>query len=89
MFVYKAVTALADVGGSVSFALPDKRIHCVMSIMPEGRNFFLRTKMLGEGHALEGDVHRAASMTEMKELNYMETGPFFPCTHPSFMVSYT
>ena len=23
MFVYKAMTALADVGGSVSFALPD------------------------------------------------------------------
>ena len=67
MFVYKAMTALADVGGSVSFALPDSKIHAVMSIVPQGRDTLLHLKMLGEGRALEADVHRALDMTEMKE----------------------
>ncbi len=67
MFVYKAMTALADVGGSVSFALPDGRIHCVMSIMPEGRDVLLHLKILGEEKVIEGEAHKALDMTEMMD----------------------
>ena len=67
MFVYKVMKILVESGGSVSFALPDSRIHAVMSIVPEGRNVLLHLKMLGNGEAIEGEVHRAENMTAMKE----------------------
>ena len=66
MFVYKVMNVLAESGGYVSFALPDSRIHAVMSIVPEGRDVLLHLKMLGEGKAIEGEVHRAESLEDMK-----------------------
>ena len=67
MFVYKVMHVLAESGGSVSFALPDSRIHAVMSIVPKGRDVLLQLKMLGKGRIIEGEAHRAESMTAMKE----------------------
>ena len=59
MFVYKVMNVLAESGGSVSFALPDSKIHAVMSVVPEGRDVLLHLKMLGKRRAIEGEVHRA------------------------------
>lgn len=67
MFVYKVMNVLAESGGSVSFALPDSRIHAVMSIVPKGRDVLLHLKMLGNGKDIEGDVHRGESLEDMKE----------------------
>ena len=72
MFVYKVMNVLVESGGSVSFALPDSRIHAVMSIVPEGKDVFLHLKMLRQGkaieggRAIEGEVHRAESLEDMK-----------------------
>lgn len=61
------MNVLAESGGSVSFALPDSRIHDVMSVVPGGRDVLLHLKMPGNGEAIEGEVHRAENMTSMKE----------------------
>jgi len=67
MFVHKAMMTLADSGGSVSFALPGARFHCVLDIIATSGGTRLRAKVLGEGRAFDGEVHRANSMEEMKE----------------------
>jgi hypothetical protein len=67
MFVHKAMTALAETCGSVSFALPGARFHCVLDIIATSGDIRLRAKVLGEGRAFEGDVHRAESIEEMKK----------------------
>ena len=67
MFVHKAMTTLAESGGSVSFALPGARFHCVLDIIATYEDTRLHAKVLGEGRAFEGEVHRAKSIEEMKE----------------------
>jgi len=68
MFIYKAMIALARSGGSVSFALPDKHVHAILTIIPKGvHNILLRAEVVNENRALEGDVHRALSLEDMKE----------------------
>lgn len=66
MFVHKAMTALAESGGSVSYALPGARFHCVLDIIATSGDARLHAKVLGEGRAFEGETHRANSMEEMK-----------------------
>ena len=63
---YKVMEVLAENGGSVSFALPDNRVHAVMSIVPEGTGVLLQLMMLGEGHIIEGEAHRAENMEDNK-----------------------
>ena len=67
MFVHKAMTALAETCGSVSFALPGERFHCVLDIIATSGDIRLRAKVLGEGRAFEGEVHRAGSIEEMEK----------------------
>ena len=67
MFIHNAMEALARQGSSISFPLPDNRLHCVLNIEPNGRHVLLRAQVIGEGKALEGDVHRADDMKEMLE----------------------
>ena len=67
MFVHKAMTALAETGGSVSFALPGARFHCVLDINATSGDTRLRAKVLGEGRVFEGEVHRAESIEGMKK----------------------
>ena len=67
MFVHKAMTALAETCGSVSFALPGARFHCVLDIIATSGDTRLHAKVLGEGTVFEGEVHRAESIEEMKK----------------------
>ena len=67
MFVHKAMTALAKSGGSVSFALPGARFHCVLDTITSSGDTRLRAKVLGGGRVFEGEVHGAESIEEMKE----------------------
>ena len=64
MFIYKAMTVLTK-DSSVSFPLPDNRLHCVLSLAQEGRHVLLRAQVVNGARALEGDVHRASTMDDM------------------------
>ena len=54
MFVHKAMTALAETCGSVSFALPGARFHCVLDIITTSGDTRLRAKVLGRDARLKG-----------------------------------
>ena len=64
MFIYRAMTALTR-DNSVSFPLPDNRLHCVLSIVREPQCAVLRAQVVSDTHALEGDIHRAPDMDTM------------------------
>jgi len=68
LFVHKAMTALTETGGSVSFALSGARFRCVLDIIANSGDTRLHAKVLGEGRAFDGEVHRSESIEEMKKL---------------------